>query len=93
MSTNVIVRCFYSNSGAYLARAGRGKKSKTASSTSSAWFAVQACAAKWFGLDASNTVKPGDLVVERLAEPCMYWVEMPKAKTQAGASGGSDASA
>ena len=45
----------------YTARAGRGRKAKTASCTASIHRAAQMAAAKYFGLDASNTVKPADL--------------------------------
>lgn len=50
--------------GGYRARAGRGKRATIATCTSSDIDAVQRAAAKYFKLDPSNTVKPGDLGVE-----------------------------
>lgn len=53
--------------GTNLARAGRGKKAKTASSTNSMEIAARAAAAKFFGLDACNVQKPDSIRLDLLA--------------------------
>ncbi len=50
--------------GTYLARAGRGRKAKTASCTSLEVTAAQRAAAKYFGLDSCNVQKESDIVIE-----------------------------
>lgn len=52
--------------GSWSARAGRGAKAKNASSTSDAETAAQRAAAKWFGIDECNLLRPDDLTVRGL---------------------------
>lgn len=54
--------------GAFVARAGRGKKSKSASSTDCATVAAQRAAAKYFGLDESNITTPGEITLSLLVD-------------------------
>lgn len=58
----ITVKVLYRGDG-YAARAGRGHKAKTASSTSDQFTAAKRAAAKAFGLDASNVLKEQDLLV------------------------------
>lgn len=53
----------------WVARAGRGKRAKTASSLSQPMRAVRRAAAKFFHLcPICNVQSPGDLIVEELAD-------------------------
>lgn len=53
--------------GTCIARAGRGKKAKTASATSDQAEAARRAAAKAFGLDSSNIQTAADVVLEKLS--------------------------
>ena len=78
---NTVLVTTHFKSGAFQARAGRGKKSKSASSTSLAVSAVRAAAAKYFSLDESNVQKPDDIQVERIStgpEGDLYTAKLPE---------------
>ena len=80
-TVRVMVRYY---GGAWVARAGRGKKGKSASSTDRATVAAQRAAAKYFGLDASNVQTPADIVLTLLVDgtqgAALYTATLPAQK-------------
>lgn len=65
---NTVLVKIRQSGGTYLARAGRARKAKTASCTSSEVFAAQRAAAKYFHLDACNVQTADDILIEDLGQ-------------------------
>ena len=76
MST-VLVKVRYSGGG-YIARAGRGKKATSGSSTDRESTACQRAAAKYFGLSEGNVQTAHDVQLEIVTQsPVVYRASLP----------------
>lgn len=77
MSVKVVVRF---RGGAYVARAGRGKKATHASSTDRPVIAARRAAAKLFRLDPCNVQTEDDIEVTAGATPDTWVATLPERK-------------
>lgn len=88
MKTNTVQVKVRYYGGAWVARAGRGKHARAASSTNAAKYAVQAAAAKFFRLDSSNVQGADDIEVRLITEigVILYSATLPERASEGGAA-------